>query len=59
MSKIFSNPETGSHPMRLLMTTCLAALVATAASAQNDCSAGKTLTEGKLTIATGNPAYYP
>ncbi|MGA1656120.1 MAG: ABC transporter substrate-binding protein, partial [Ilumatobacteraceae bacterium] len=25
----------------------------------NDCTAGKTLTEGKLTIATGNPAYEP
>ena len=45
--------------MRLLITTCLASLVATSAFAQNDCSMGKTLTEGKLTIATGNPAYYP
>jgi polar amino acid transport system substrate-binding protein len=25
----------------------------------NDCVAGKTLAEGTLTIATGNPAYYP
>jgi len=25
----------------------------------NDCTAGKTLAEGKLTIATGNPAYEP
>ena len=25
----------------------------------NDCTAGKTLVEGKLTIATGNPAYEP
>ena len=25
----------------------------------NDCTAGKTLTEGKLTIATGNPAFSP
>lgn len=30
-----------------------------AALAQNDCAAGKTLAEGTLTIATGNPAYYP
>lgn len=45
--------------MRLLITTCLAGLIATSAAAQNDCAAGKTLTEGKLTIATGNPAYYP
>jgi polar amino acid transport system substrate-binding protein len=25
----------------------------------NDCTAGKTLAEGKITIATGNPAYEP
>jgi len=34
-------------------------LGATATLAQGECAAGKTLTEGKLTIATGNPAYYP
>ena len=34
-------------------------LSATAAFAAGHCAAGKTLTEGKLTIATGNPAYYP
>ncbi|MCV6591561.1 MAG: ABC transporter substrate-binding protein [Silicimonas sp.] len=45
--------------MRLLLTTAIAGLIATTATAQNDCAAGKTLTEGKLTIATGNPAYYP
>ncbi len=45
--------------MRLLFTTCLASVIATSAFAQNDCAAGKTLTEGTLTIATGNPAYYP
>jgi polar amino acid transport system substrate-binding protein len=31
----------------------------TAAGTGNDCTAGKTLVEGKLTIATGNPAYEP
>jgi polar amino acid transport system substrate-binding protein len=31
----------------------------TAAIAGGHCAAGNTLTEGKLTIATGNPAYYP
>lgn len=41
----------------LLATTILFA--ASAAFADGDCAAGKTLTEGKLTIATGNPAYYP
>ncbi len=45
--------------MRLVLSTCLASLLATTAIAQNDCSAGKTLSEGKLTIATGNPAYFP
>ncbi len=34
-------------------------LMASAAFAEGHCAAGKTLTEGKLTIATGNPAYYP
>lgn len=33
--------------------------VALPAQAQNDCAAGNTITEGTLTIATGNPAYYP
>lgn len=36
----------------------LSAALATSANAMN-CADGKTLTEGKLTIATGNPAYYP
>ncbi len=45
--------------MRLLLTTLLASTVATAALAQNDCAAGLTLEDGKLTVATGNPAYYP
>lgn len=44
--------------MRLLAITAIAALAGTSALAQ-DCAAGKTLTEGKLTIATGNPAYFP
>jgi len=34
-------------------------LSASAALAGGHCAAGKTLTEGKLTLATGNPAYYP
>lgn len=32
---------------------------ASMAMAGGHCAAGKTLTDGKLTIATGNPAYYP
>ena len=31
----------------------------TVSTTGNDCTAGKTLAEGKLTIATGNPAYEP
>lgn len=30
-----------------------------AAQAANHCAAGKTITDGMLTVATGNPAYYP
>ncbi len=45
--------------MRLLLTTLIALPFATTALAQNDCAAGLTLEDGKLTIATGNPAYYP
>ncbi|WP_171212349.1 ABC transporter substrate-binding protein [Ruegeria sp. HKCCA5426] len=48
--------------MKLIACTALTAIVsATAAFAAGDgmCAAGKTLTEGTLTIATGNPAYYP
>ena len=45
--------------MRLVLTTLLALPLASAALAQNDCAAGLTLEEGMLTVATGNPAYYP
>ena len=45
--------------MKRLSTTVLVTLLATGAFAQNDCAAGKTLEDGKLTIATGNPAYFP
>ncbi len=31
----------------------------TPAQAANSCAAGNTITDGMLTIATGNPAYYP
>ena len=44
--------------MLSIMAAALA-LTSTAALAGGHCAAGKTLTEGKLTIATGNPAYYP
>ncbi|MCH2095192.1 MAG: ABC transporter substrate-binding protein [Rhodobacteraceae bacterium] len=44
---------------KTLSLTLAFALVSTSAMAGGHCAAGKTLTEGKLTVATGNPAYYP
>lgn len=43
----------------LALSTLAFALSATTALAAGHCAAGKTLTEGQFTIATGNPAYYP
>ncbi len=45
--------------MRFMITTILASTLATSALAQDDCAAGLTLADDKLTIATGNPAYFP
>lgn len=49
--------------MNMKVTTVIAALLLSASAgvslAQDSCAAGKTLTEGKLTVATGNPAYFP
>ena len=42
----------------LIMTSALAAF-ATASYAGGHCAAGKTITDGTLTLATGNPAYFP
>lgn len=44
---------------RIVAITAAAFALSTAAYAEGTCAAGKTLTEGKFTIATGNPAYYP
>ncbi len=44
--------------MKRTLTTLAAILLASAATA-NECSTGNTLTADTLTIATGNPAYYP
>lgn len=41
------------------MAAVSCALMTTTAMAAGHCAAGKTLTEGKFTIATGNPAYFP
>jgi polar amino acid transport system substrate-binding protein len=48
--------------MKLFATTALAMTFAASsalAMGHGACAAGKTLTDGTLTIATGNPAYYP
>ena len=45
--------------LQLTLAALATLLSATAAQADGHCADGKTLTEGKLTIATGNPAYYP
>lgn len=45
--------------MKTLMTILCASLAGSAAFAADHCADGKTLTDGVLTIATGNPAYYP
>lgn len=45
--------------MRLMTLTAILSLTAAPLMAQNDCAAGKTLNDGVLTIATGNPAYFP
>ncbi|AZQ66652.1 amino acid ABC transporter substrate-binding protein [Silicimonas algicola] len=45
--------------MRLTVSILALSVASGAAFAQNDCAAGKTLTEGTLTVATGNPAYFP
>jgi len=42
-----------------LITTTLAVMLLAAPVFAQSCADGKTLTEGTLTIATGNPAYYP
>ena len=48
--------------MKLFACTALTLIISTSsaiAAGDGTCAAGKTLTEGTLTIATGNPAYYP
>ncbi|MDG1737199.1 MAG: ABC transporter substrate-binding protein [Paracoccaceae bacterium] len=44
---------------KIILSAAAAALMASTALAGGHCAAGKTLTDGKLTIATGNPAYFP
>jgi len=44
---------------KLVPIACALAFASTSALAGGHCAAGKTLTDGKFTVATGNPAYYP
>jgi polar amino acid transport system substrate-binding protein len=43
----------------LRLATAAGCLALASAAAAQDCASGKTLTEGRLAIATGNPAYFP
>ena len=45
--------------LSLALSLGVFALAAPAALADAHCAAGKTIADGKLTVATGNPAYYP
>ena len=45
--------------MKTVLTAAVLSVIATGAMAAGHCAAGKTLSDGTLTIATGNPAYYP
>lgn len=48
--------------MKRIVTSALALTFSASgvfAAGHGDCAAGKTLSDGTLTIATGNPAYYP
>lgn len=44
---------------RILTTAFLTGLMAGSAATADTCASGKTLEDGVLTIATGNPAYFP
>lgn len=45
--------------LKILATSGIIALTSSVAFAANECATGKTVTDGVLTIATGNPAYFP
>lgn len=48
-----------NHTTTAALAVALSALCASAGFAQDACATGKTVTEGSLTVATGNPAYFP
>lgn len=43
----------------IVLAVCATALTSAAFAGGHSCAEGKTLTDGVLTVATGNPAYYP
>lgn len=45
--------------MKMLITTAVLLATTSGVWAQNACATGLTMEEGKLTVATGNPAYFP
>ncbi len=47
------------NSMKLLVTACALSLMSGTAFAAGTCAVGKTVTDGVLTIGTGNPAYFP
>ncbi len=56
----FGFPITGDGTMKLMTSTALVfALMSSSAFAASHCAAGKTLKDDVLTVATGNPAYFP
>ena len=46
-------------PLASVTLAIILSSTAVHAASHGDCAEGKTLSEGELTIATGNPAYYP
>ena len=48
-----------TSPLKPIALALVLAASASTASAADQCAAGKTLVDGKFTVATGNPAYFP
>lgn len=47
------------NSMKTLVVACALSLMSGTAFAAGNCAVGKTVTDGVLTIGTGNPAYFP
>ena len=48
-----------NNSIKTLAIACAFSLATGAAFAANECATGKTVVDGVLTVATGNPAYFP